>query len=78
MELTGKQQLIISGLSAAIILSALIAIDDYTRRDGISKDKKMALIKKETLTRKVDPSSNDYGEGYLPSEKYTRLSFDKI
>ena len=76
MELTGKQQLMISGLSAALILFSLIAIDDYTRRGGIPKDKKMTLIKKEILTRKVDPCSHDYGEGYLPSEKYVRLSFD--
>ena len=76
VKLTRKNSVIMPLLITAAVITSFIAIDDYTRRDGIPKNQKMTLTKKEIMKRKVDPTSNDYGEGYLPAEEYARLSFD--
>ena len=75
-KLTENQKTILFILGLAGIVFGAVKLDDYLRRDGLPKDQKMTLIKKEVATRVVDPWSNDYGEGYLPAKQYRKLSFD--
>ena len=75
-KLTNKQKTILLGLISIGVIWGLMKTDDYLRRDGIPENQEMTLIKKEILKRKVDITSNDYGEGYLPAKEYAKLSFD--
>ena len=75
MKLTESQKNILMLLSFSAVCFGAVKLDDYLRRDGLSKNQKMTLIKKEVANREIDSWKN-YGEGYLPAKQYRKLSFD--
>ena len=75
MKLTENQKNILMLLSFSAVCFGAVKLDDYLRRDGLSKNQKMTLIKKEVANREIDSWKN-YGEGYLPAKQYRKLSFD--